>query len=283
MKMKKRVSCLLIALSISTIMPQCVNAEWKNFGQSKYYYDDNGHMVTNQWFYERSSGKCFYFQSDGSMATGLKQINGGYYYFGTDGGRVVGNVNIDGKLYQTDNTGKILDISNEEAKEISLSNIKTKYDLDKYLEENYSTLKTPIGTLKFTYYINENEHNISSYDYWIETKYGDISDSPYSLAYFSPTLMESSIKISDADKEETKELLKDFQREIAEVCIQVFPSKKIKGEYYDSWYRYPNLKVDLITCKYCSWSNYNSIDEDEYPDYENTEVTSFHWDDDYDD
>lgn len=278
MKSKKILSCLLMAVSIFTVIPTQANAEWRTFGESKYYYNENGQSLKNTWFYDKSLGKTFYLQSDGSMATGIKQINGSYYYFNADGGRVVGNININGKTYNTDDAGKILNVDSN-ITDYEIKNIKTETDLDKYLDRNYSTLETPIGTLNFTYYINENEYNISDYDYWVQTKYGNIINSPYNLASFSPTLMESSIKISDSDKEKTKELLKDFQKEIAEVCIKVFPNKKITGEYYDSWYRYPNLKVDLITRKYCSWSNYDLIDEDEFPDYENTKVTDFHWDD----
>lgn len=285
MKMKKILCCLLVVLSIGTIMPQCVNAEWKNFGQSKYYYDNNGHMVMNQWFYERSTGRYYYLQSDGTMAVGLKQINGDYYYFGNDGGRIIGNININGKSYQTDNTGKILDIGNEEAKEISLSNIKTQYDLDKYLEENYSTLKTPIGTLKFTYKIDENDDDYMPYDFWIQTDYGTIENDKYNIGVFQPYELEHSIKILDSDKKETIELLKDFQKDIAKDAIKAFPNKKIKGGFYTGGYKYQYIRAGYYSIDFLSWTNYEEIDMHDFKtsDYENTEVTSFHWDDDNDD
>lgn len=285
MRIKKILCCLLVSASICTLSPITANAEWRTFGESKYYYNENGQSLKNTWFYDKSLGKTFYLQSDGSMATGIKQINGSYYYFNADGGRVVGNININGKTYNTDDTGKILDIGNEEAKEICLSNIKTQYDLDKYLEENYSTLETPIGTLKFTFKVDENNSDIFEYDYCIQTDYGEIENDKYNIGVFQPYELEHSIKINNEDKEETIELLENLQKNIAKDLMKVFPNKKIKGGFYTGGYRYQYIRTGYYSIDFLSWTNYEVIDIHDFKTstYDNTELTEFHWADDNDD
>ena len=147
-------------------------------------------------------------------------------------------------------------------KELSISEIKA------YLTSNYGTLDTNIGTTKFTFKIYENESSNIAYDYWIQVE--------YDYNYFEGAM--NSNKYSSEQKNRLRQELKEHQRKLAEALIELLPNKKLYGGYYDSWYRYPNLRVDLITRRYYSWTNY---DEPEWgldiSDYEQTKPSYFRW------
>lgn len=147
-------------------------------------------------------------------------------------------------------------------KELSISEIKA------YLTNNYGTLNTNIGTTKFTFNIHENKSIYSAYDYWIQVK--------YEYEFFSGAV--NSIDYSNEQKNKLRQELKEHQKNIGEALIELLPNKKLYGGYYDSWYRYPNLRIDLITRRYYSWTNY---DEPEWglniSDYEQTTPSHFRW------
>ncbi|MNW16931.1 hypothetical protein D3C71_2159510 [compost metagenome] len=63
-------------------------------------------------------------------------------------------------------------------------------------------------------------------------------------------------------------------QKIAEAAIEAAPNKKIQGNYYKSWYRYPNLRVDLITRTYFTWQNYTG---NVATSYDNAIIGEFHW------
>lgn len=48
-------------------------------------------------------------------------------------------------------------------------------------------------------------------------------------------------------KAKVRQELKDYQEKLARDLITKCPTLKLFGGYYDSYYKYPNLKVDLMT------------------------------------
>ena len=67
-------------------------------------------------------------------------------------------------------------------------------------------------------------------------------------------------------------------RNIGETVIKKMPDKKFYGGYYDSWYRYPNLRVDLQTRRYYSWTNYDEPNIlSNKSEYEQTKPSKFRW------
>ncbi|PWK07477.1 copper amine oxidase N-terminal domain-containing protein [Tumebacillus permanentifrigoris] len=142
--------------------------------------------------------------------------------------------------------------------------LETATDLQFYLKNNYSNLQTSIGDTWFTYNVYENNSITSAYDYWVQVKYD--STFFYDLQY--------SNKITQENRTKVKQELKDFQEKIGRDVVAKMPSKKLTGGYYDSWYRYPNLKMDLITRRYYSWSNY---DGGFTGNYESTKPSNFRW------
>ncbi|NRY60546.1 N-acetylmuramoyl-L-alanine amidase family protein [Clostridium beijerinckii] len=80
--------------AVSTLKPNQwiqVNGKWQ-------YNDSTGNPVKNNWFYDRSYGKSYFLQADGSMATGWLSYGSKWYYLGSDGGMQTGWI-IDGSKY----------------------------------------------------------------------------------------------------------------------------------------------------------------------------------------
>ncbi|MBH5319319.1 ankyrin repeat domain-containing protein [Paenibacillus sp. GSMTC-2017] len=146
----------------------------------------------------------------------------------------------------------------------------TKDELKEYLKNNFGELNTSLGTTKFTFDIYENNTVLFAYDYWIMVKYE--SSFFYDVKY--------SNKITSDVRAQVKQELKDHQERIGRAVVQAMPSKKFDGGYYDSWYRYPNIKVDLITRRYFSWNNYEGTI---ISSYEETKPSSFKWETSIDD
>lgn len=142
--------------------------------------------------------------------------------------------------------------------------ITTVSELKTFLDENYSSVDTSLGTTKFKFSIIENETIMSAYDFWIMVNYE--SDFFYDLKY--------SNKITNEQREKVKSELKDHQEKIGKAVIERMPDKKFLGGYYDSWYRYPNLEIDLITRQYYSWTNFDGSIADRY---EETKPSTFRW------
>lgn len=145
-------------------------------------------------------------------------------------------------------------------KELSIPEIKA------YLTSNYGILDTNIGATKFSFNICENESSNSPYDYWIQVK--------YDYNYFEGAI--NSNRYTNEQKNRLKQELKEHQRKLAEALIRLLPDKKLYGGYYDSFYTYPNLKVDLNIVRYYSWINYDDVGYS-INSYEVTKPSHFRW------
>jgi len=143
-------------------------------------------------------------------------------------------------------------------------------DLKQFLENNFSTLQTCIGTTRFTFDIYENTMSIEPYDYWIKVG--------YEYEFFEGAMI--SIKYTNEQKDKLRQELKDHQEKLAKAVITAMPNKKFYGCYYKSWYKYPNLKIDLQTRQYYSWTNYDEPDIlniDVKDIYNSTKPSTFRW------
>jgi hypothetical protein len=140
-------------------------------------------------------------------------------------------------------------------------------NLQSYLNSNYSALNTDLGTTAFKIEVCKNTSRISGDDYWIRVRYD--STFFYNLHY--------SNTVTSQQRECVKQQLKDFQEKLAKDVINKLPSKKFFGGYYDSWYRYPYIQVDLITRYYYSWTNYDDAPLGTIYDYDVTTPSTFRW------
>ena len=76
---------------------------WKNYADGKKYVDENGQIVTSQWY--RILGTWYYFDENGYMVTGWRMVNNKWYYLGNDGKMVIGWKQIGGVWYYMDADG----------------------------------------------------------------------------------------------------------------------------------------------------------------------------------
>ncbi len=117
---RKKTAALLMAaaLSVPVITPPVYAAEtmysvaavkatgWQTKNGAKYYYDENGKLVTG---FRKIDGKTYYFlaSQNGKMATGWVNVNKRKYYFGADGKMRTGKVKLDGITYDFGNNGAL--------------------------------------------------------------------------------------------------------------------------------------------------------------------------------
>lgn len=263
--------------------------EWK-------YNDATGNSIKNAWLYDKKSGKYYYLGAEGIMSTSCwVTVNGGYYYINADGTMATNTtingytVGANGVWDGTTPSGAINpiiinndnNIQSSSSAENAVKSIKTVSDLYSYLNQYYSSLETPIGTLKFTTKVGKNDfsNDMFDYDYWIQTYYGNIENSKYNFTTFLISDLDNS-KISESDKEKTKELLKDYQEKVAEDVMKCFPNEKIKGGFYDNIYKYDYIRVDEHkSYQFLSWKNYKADkkSDDYFDKYNNSTITDFHW------
>lgn len=75
-----------------------VNGKWQ-------YNDSLGQALKNTWYYDRSLGKNYYLQADGTMATEWLNLSGNWYYLGGDGAMKTGWQLVNGGWYYLDTQG----------------------------------------------------------------------------------------------------------------------------------------------------------------------------------
>lgn len=156
---------------------------------------------------------------------------------------------------------------------ISKYKFETPQDLVNYLNNSvsYYFLITPYKGLTFEYSIVQNDMDFVPFNIWVQVRIKQGTTVWDDLAH--------SISLSESNKQETLRLLRDLQRRTYYYFSSYFPDYKIEGGYYNSWYKYPNLELDLQTVKVMTWRNYEG---DSWNYYDN-KVTEFHWYPDLDD
>lgn len=155
-----------------------------------------------------------------------------------------------------------------------LATIKTPEALVTYLNTHYGSVSTPTGTVSLTYDILTNDRTYFGFDMWIQME-------------FEPSLyfldLDTKVGISGADKQASIDQLRQQARSVYAAAAAAFPGKKIKGEYYDSWYKYPSLQVGYETRRYLSWQNYEDNLLGPSDTYANATLTDFHFEPKWDD
>lgn len=149
----------------------------------------------------------------------------------------------------------------------NITDLSTASGVQQYLLDNYSQLNTSKGNTKFNFSIYENKDIIQAFDYWIMVDYD--SQFFFDLKYSNQWTNEERMKV--------KKELKDFIEKIGKDLTDKLPNKKLYGGYYKSWYRYPNLQVDLITRHYYSWTNYEEPSKMTSDMYNITKPSTFRW------
>ncbi len=183
---------------------------------------------------------------------------------GSDG---YGTFSSEGYITRAEIATIVSRITNPELR-ISKYDFKTPQDLVNYLNKSvlYYTLLNPYSGLTVKHEIMQNDSDELPYDFWIQTEIEQGIKVWYDL--------EHSISLSKTDKQDTLSLLRDLQKRVYYYFSSYFPEYKVEGGYYNSWYKYPNLKVGYQSCRVMTWKNY----EGDSTDYYDNKITQFRWD-----
>ena len=266
---------------------------WLKENNKWYYFDNNGNMVIG-WYIE--DGKHYYFDwNSGAMLTGWQHIGSYWYYFAETStaknplgsmyshgwywihgkcyyfnsyGEMASNTTIG--EYRVDSTGAW--IEGDGSKNL-IQNPQNMDDLIHNWNIKYGKVETPMGEehLEFTY--TKNDVNYNPYDYWIKTDWEGVS--PYDIKY--------SINFTSSEKEQTIDILKNVQEEVAKDVENYLPNVKVTGGYHTGFHRYPSLEVGYETIRFLTWQNYNEPDIFADNKYEDAKVGRFRWNDRFDD
>lgn len=140
--------------------------------------------------------------------------------------------------------------------------------IENYLTKKYSTCTTALGDTNFTFTVYKNDSVSFPYDYWILVEYDYLFF--YKIA--------DTISYTEAEKAQAKADLKWFQECIALDLINRFPDKKLTGEYYHGYYKYPSIRQGYTSTTCYTWSNYKENDPIDYGNrYYNSEIVGFQW------
>lgn len=142
-------------------------------------------------------------------------------------------------------------------------------ELESELNSQFSQIDIGIDIWQLKIEIDKNDSNFFSQDIWIQTSYSTSLFTPYDLKY--------SIDITNEQKNKAISALKDLQYEVYHYVHSKYQYLKIKGGFYNGFYKYPNLHVGYDAIRFCSWTNYGQ-DNCFTGAYDHYGITDFGWD-----
>ena len=148
----------------------------------------------------------------------------------------------------TTNSSAIESVPSPTPTQSPIATLKTVSDIEKYLRDTYPAVNTSFGKCKLNYGVMENNYANAPYDFWISVDYD------HSFVYDVINNKNST----PADKTKLKQEMKNYMEQIAKDLINKMPGQKLYGTYTYSYYKYPNLQMDLVLYIDCSWTNYGN-------------------------
>ena len=131
-------------------------------------------------------------------------------------------------------------------------------ELVRYLNSNYSTLETPLGTVTgITFSIDDHDPPLyctCDYVLNIETSLY-VKDVKHSL-----DAILGSDYYAYEDRVQTLMAMIEYAHEVSRIAMEAFPDKKMKGSFYDWGYKYPTIKEGFWSISYLSFSNYDKTE-----------------------
>ena len=149
--------------------------------------------------------------------------------------------------------------------------IKTAKELESYLQHNFGELKTELKNFDFSNSIKviENESRFKCYDIAIIIPW-----STFEYEYYG---IRNSIKYTEEQRNRFEASVENYLKSIADFAIGAMPTKKFRGGFLQTGYRYPNLKLDYYENTIFGWNNYEYSAGKIMPFYEDTRIAKFHW------
>lgn len=141
-----------------------------------------------------------------------------------------------------------------------------------YLNANFSTVHTTLGDInvKDRITVKENQDQYKTYDLAVIIDY-DVINQGINIGDVL-----GSTSYTEEQKTAFKESFESYQKQLAELTVATFPTKKVRGGFLASYYHYANLKRGYNEVTWFGWKNYdygnNVIDF-----YKDTKVGQLHW------
>ena len=121
-------------------------------------------------------------------------------------------------------------------------------ELESELNSQFSQIDIGIDVWQLKIKVSKNNDKFFSEDLWIKTD--------YSTSLFTPHDLKYSIDITNEQKDIAISALKDMQQKIYNYVHSKYQYLKIKGGFYNGFYKYPSLRVGYESIRFCSWTNY---------------------------
>ncbi|WP_050696610.1 hypothetical protein [Anaeromassilibacillus senegalensis] len=133
----------------------------------------------------------------------------------------------------------------------------------------FNTLETNLGTLNFNIVIRENSSKYYAYDYSIKFE--------CSLSDLQGPI--DNIKYTDEQRATYYKKLKEHMELIATTAEAAAPGKKLIGEYYNYYYEYPALQLDLVEHQLFGFANFVNRGgyDAEWKQYDESPISELHW------
>lgn len=162
--------------------------------------------------------------------------------------------------------------TNSNSPTVTSIGIKSANELENYLKDNFGELRTELKTfdLKNSIQIIENQDKFKCYDIAIVISWSDFESDYYNIR--------NSIKYTDKQIKMFEDSIKTYLKSMADAAISAMPTKKLRGGFLQTGYKYPNLKIDYYENTIFGWKNYD-YSTSIFPYYEDTNITKFHWHD----
>lgn len=177
------------------------------------------------------------------------------------GKKVVVSVDKDNQSINTSEPKK----QNEKPANQFILGVQQSKEISKYLEDNFSTLKTAVGDTKFSFSTIKNVGDPKKeYDFLISAK--------FDVEFFD------SIKSYPKEIQNTvKTELKNHQEQIAKAIINRHPNIKFMGRYYHIAPSQPMLKIQSVTKRYFTWTNFKVEQDPSLRHYANEKAGELLW------
>lgn len=124
-------------------------------------------------------------------------------------------------------------------------------------------MNSDIGEFKFKFYVSDSGYDSEDFSINVKANGPDLG-----LLFEYDTVVLGNY--SESEIENGKKQLKEFMKNLATDLMEKTPNKKLAGSYHDSYYRYPNIKMDRIIEDYCTWANYDHGND-------SAKVSTFRW------
>ncbi|MFJ8247507.1 Ig domain-containing protein [Peribacillus asahii] len=123
--------------------------------------------------------------------------------------------------------------------------------LQKYLNQHYKELMTPLGDWKPEFSARKSGNEID-----ITIGWGGVP-SPYVLKYDDESIEKFHYGriLTAQEKIETKQLLRAFMKEVGADIFNAFPGNYVKAQFYTGGYKYPHIKVGYWSTSFLTWDN----------------------------